>query len=345
MSTFIIAEAGVNHNGSLDMALRLVEIASNAGADAVKFQTFKAETLVLPGAPKAEYQIKQTGSQGDQFSMVRALELSHEAHEALFKRCRELNIEFMSTAFDVESAEFLARLGMHRVKIPSGELTNRPFIEFLAKQGKPMILSTGMASLDEVADAVGWIEKALLDAGLQTRLQDCLTLLHCTSNYPTALEDVNLRALQTLSERFGLPVGYSDHTAGTRVASLAVAMGATVIEKHFTLDRSLPGPDHQASLEPVELEQMVAEIRATELLLGDGVKQPRASELPVRALVRRSVTLLRAVSAGQALTRADLGLLRPGTGIAPESLEEVVGRRVRDAVPAGHTLAWEDLLP
>lgn len=343
MRVFVCAEAGVNHNGSVEMALRLVEAAAHAGADAVKFQTFRAEALAAPGAPRAEYQKARIGGEGDQLSMLRALELAPSAHRILHRRCQDLGIEFLSTAFDTDSADFLIQLGVRRIKIPSGELTNRPFIEYLASHNLPTILSTGMATLDEVAEAVEWIKAVRLKHAFPHPLSDYLTVLHCTSNYPAAMEDVNLRALQTLAQHFQLPVGYSDHTAGILMAPLAVALGATIIEKHFTLDRTLPGPDHAASLEPDELTELIANVRTAERALGNGIKSPCLSELPVRDLVRRSLALVRAVSQGRTLVAEDLGALRPGTGIPPAAFTQVVGRRVRQDFQAGHLLRWDDL--
>jgi len=339
----VIAEAGVNHNGSLELAHRLVELAAEAGADVVKFQTFKAEQLASRHAPKAAYQVDQTGG-GDQLAMLRQLELPLEAFAELAAHCRERGIAFLSTPFDIESANALIAMGMNRLKLPSGELTNAPLLRALAATGLPLIVSTGMASLDEVEQAIGWIAEARRAAGHSAPLAEVLTLLHCTSNYPTALADVNLRAMVTLAERFALPVGYSDHTAGTLVAPLAVAMGATVIEKHFTSDRNLPGPDHQASLEPAALAQLVADIRAAEAALGSPIKAPVAAELEVRRAARRSVTLLRDRPAGAVLAAADLALQRPGDGIAPVDLEQVLGRRLKAALAAGHTLQWSDLV-
>lgn len=342
MSCFVIAEAGVNHNGSRELALRLVEVAAEAGADAVKFQTFRADSLVKAGVAKADYQRAQTG-EGDQHSMLKALELSHELHEELVARCRELNIEFMSTPFDRESADYLIRLGVRRMKIPSGELTNLPFIERLASSGLPLIMSTGMADLVEVTEAVAAAARGRERGGFAEPLTQVLTLLHCTSSYPAAAEDVNLLAMRTLAERCGLPVGYSDHTADTAVAVAAVALGAQVIEKHFTLDRNLPGPDHKASLEPDQLARMIRDIRTVEAALGDGDKRPRPVELPVRDLVRRSVVVNRDLPAGTVLSEQDLVLLRPGIGLPPKALAEVVGRRLAQDIAAGTLLAWEHL--
>lgn len=340
--TFIIAEAGVNHNGEDLLALELVDIAAACGADAIKFQTFRADKLVRPGAEKAEYQKRQTGI-GDQHSMLRQLEMSEDLHHKLLNRCRFAGIEFMSTPFDEEAADFLIRLGMKRIKIPSGEITNHPFLAHLARKDLPLILSTGMSSLEEVQEAVEVIRSTRATCGFVVPLQQCLTILHCTSNYPASAADVNLRAMETIGTATGLSVGYSDHTAGIAVATAAVALGATMIEKHFTRDRSLPGPDHRASLEPAGLRAMISQVREIELALGSAQKVPTIAELPVRALVRRSVTLARPVTAGQVLTRADLTLLRPGNGIAPKALEQLVGRILRNNLPAGHMLTWEDL--
>lgn len=335
---FVIAEAGVNHNGSEELALRLVDVAAKAGADAVKFQTFRAKQLVCAGAPKAEYQQRQTGG-GDQLAMLRALELSEAAHRAVVARCAERGIEFMSTPFSAEAADFLVGLGMRRIKVPSGELTNKPLLEYFAGFGLPLIVSTGMADLNEVREALGWIVAAQERAGVVTEV----TVLHCTSSYPAAAEDVNLRAMTTLAQATARPVGYSDHTLGIAVSTAAVALGAGVIEKHFTLDRGLPGPDHQASLEPVELTALVQAVRTVEAALGDGIKAPRPAELPVRDVARRSVTLVRDVMAGQSLVDADLALLRPGTGIPPKALDALPGRILRRTLAAGTTLAWDDL--
>lgn len=343
MTTFFIAEAGVNHNGNDELALQLVEAAARCGADAVKFQTFSAEKLVRKGAEKAEYQKRETG-EGDQYSMLKQLEMSEALHRKLLVRCGELGIEFMSTPFDEEAADFLIALGMRHIKIPSGEITNHPFLVHLATKNVPMILSTGMATLDEIHDAIEVIRSVQQQLGFTTPLESMLTVLHCTSNYPAALENVNLRAMTTIAQATGLPVGYSDHTAGITVSVAAVAMGATVIEKHFTLDRNLPGPDHKASLEPDELTEMIARIRDVERALGSSVKQVNASELPVRELVRRSVTLVRGLMAGQTVTRDDVALMRPGNGIPPKDLDAVIGRRVARDIEDGVTLQWTDLL-
>lgn len=342
MTTFFIAEAGVNHNGNDEMALQLVEAAARCGADAVKFQTFSADKLVRKGAEKAEYQKRETG-EGDQYSMLKQLEMSEALHRKLLVRCNELGIEFMSTPFDEEAADFLIALGMRHIKIPSGEITNHPFLAHLAAKNVPMILSTGMSTLDEIHEAVEVIRSVRQQLGFTAPLESMLTVLHCTSNYPAALENINLRAMSTIAQATGLPVGYSDHTAGITVSVAAVAMGATVIEKHFTLDRNLPGPDHKASLEPDELTEMIARIRDVERALGSPVKQPNASELPVRELVRRSVTLVRDMKAGQTITRNDVALMRPGNGVPPKDLNAVIGKRVVRDMAGGTTFQWNEL--
>lgn len=341
MSTFVIAEAGVNHNGSAERAIELVNQAAASGADAVKFQTFKANELVLPGTDTAEYQKQQTGST-DQYEMLQALELSQETHLQLVSRCEELGIEFISTAFDFSSVDMLVELGVGRLKIPSGELTNLPYLDYVARTGLPMIMSTGMGDLDEVRDAIDCIQARLTELGVDD-VEANLTVLHCTSNYPTPLESVNLRAMCTMADEFGLPVGYSDHTAGILVPPVAVAMGASVIEKHFTLDRDLPGPDHKASLEPSELATMIENVRLVELSLGDGEKKPTRAELEVREKVRRSIVARRGISPGQIITMEDLALLRPAGGIPPKDLKEVLGRTVVSEIQAGDHVRWSDL--
>ncbi len=338
---FIIAEAGVNHNGDEGLALQLVEIAAHSGADAVKFQTFSADKLVARGTAKAGYQARQTG-EGDQHSMLRALELSAEAHDRLAQACRDCGIEFMSTPFDEEAADMLLSLGMKRIKIPSGEITNIPFLRFLAAKGVPLILSTGMADMQEIEHAIRAIHAVWKDAGNAPEAHD-LTILHCTSNYPADFGDVNLNAMQTIGREFGVSIGYSDHTLGIAVSTAAVALGATVIEKHFTIDKQMHGPDHSASLDPDELTAMIDSIRSVERAMGSSVKAPTAAELPIRALVRRSVTLLRDLTAGETLQPGDVALLRPGTGIAPYELERVAGRQARRFLCAGTTLNWSDL--
>lgn len=342
MKTFVIAEAGVNHNGDEALALRLVETAAACGADAVKFQTFSAEKLVRRGAGKAEYQKRETGD-GDQYDMLKALEMSETLHLRLLARCRELGIEFMSTPFDLEAAEFLLSLGMKRIKIPSGELTNIPFIRELARRNCPLILSTGMATLGEVVAAISAIGEARLSVGLAWPVPEMLTVLHCTSNYPTPPEDVNLRAMVEMGSQIGFPVGYSDHTKGIEISIAAAALGAVVIEKHFTLDRNLPGPDHKASLEPAELAAMVSAIRNVTVSLGDGIKAPRPAEIETRSVARRSVTIVRPVQCGDRISPEDVALLRPGNGISPIDIERVIGLAAVRDLSAGTTLMWSDI--
>src|SRR5689334_206784 len=339
MRCFIIAEAGVNHNGSEQLALELVDAAAACGADAVKFQTFSAEKLVRPGTRTAAYQ-KANADLSDQFQMLKALELPTASLSKLKVHADARGIEFMSTPFDVDAANLLVDLGMRRIKVPSGEITNLPFLQALARFGLPMIVSTGMADIDEVAQAIDTIRAALPPGAA---LGSYITLLHCTSNYPTAPEDVNLRAMHTLAARFSVPVGYSDHTQGTAISIAAAALGATVIEKHFTLDQSLPGPDHKASLSVDELKQMVLEVREVATALGDGIKAPCAKELAVRDVVRRSVVLTRDKRAGERIAADDIVLLRPGTGIGPRELSKVLTMRAARSLAAGALLSWEDL--
>jgi N,N'-diacetyllegionaminate synthase len=329
---FIVAEAGVNHNGDLATAFQLVDAADQAGADAVKFQTFKAERLVSQNAPKAAYQLETTDASESQYDMLKRLELSPDAHRELMRYCNQHNILFMSSPFDEASADLLEDMGIAAFKIPSGELTNLPFLAHVARYGKPMIVSTGMAYLAEVETAVHTIERA----GNHT-----LVLLHCVSNYPAEPADVNLRAMRTLAAAFGLPVGYSDHTAGVDIALAAVAMGACVIEKHFTLDRDLPGPDHCASLEPAEFGALVRGIRTVEAALGNGRKEPAASEANSAAIGRKSVVAARDISAGTVLTEELIDIKRPGTGLPPSMIPYVVGRTVRATIPAGTLLTLE----
>lgn len=343
MTCFVIAEAGVNHGGQEDLAFALIDAAAEAGADAVKFQTFKAEKLVVAGAEKAAYQRAHTGD-GDQFSMLKSLELAPAVYVRLAEYCRSRNIEFLSTPFDEGSADLLLGLGMNRLKVPSGEITNVPLLRHLASKDLPIILSTGMSTLAEVQEAVEVIVAERERRCFSGLLSEKLTVLHCTSNYPTEMKDANLRAMVTLRETLGLPVGFSDHTKGVVGALAAVALGASVVEKHFTLDRSLPGPDHMASLTPTDLAQMIADIRAVEQAMGDGTKIPRPCELPIRDLVRRSVVLKRPLEEGEQIHPDDLILLRPGTGISPKELSSVVGRRAVRSLAAGHVLQWHDLV-
>ena len=322
MRTLIIAEAGVNHNGDIDLALRLVASAAAAGADLVKFQTFDAAKLVASNAPKAQYQHYTTDNAETQFEMVRKLQLSRSHHEALIAECRRQHIGFFSTAFDEQSFAMLLELGLDRVKVPSGEITNLPLLRHFGRSGLPVILSTGMSTLGEIESALGVLEAA-------GTTPDRITLLHCNTEYPTPMQDVNLRAMQTLREAFGLPVGYSDHTAGIEIPIAAVALGACIIEKHFTLDRGSPGPDHQASLEPDELRAMVQAIRHIEMAIGDGIKRPSASESKNRAVARRSLVASRAIRAGDTFDATNVAAKRPGTGLSPMCWDDVMGRTAR----------------
>lgn len=340
--TFIIAEAGVNHNGNPDLALQLVDVAADSGADAVKFQTFTADRLVRRGADKAEYQKRTTG-EGDQYDMLKSLEMSEELHVRLVEHCARRQIEFMSTAFDEQALDMLVALGIRRIKVPSGELTNDPFVAAMASKGLPMVVSTGMATLGEVQSAVAIIAEARRTAGHTEAMADIVTILHCTSNYPAEASEANLNAMLTLGRETALPYGYSDHTLGTAVSAAAVALGAEVIEKHFTLDKTMAGPDHSASLEPHELAQMIATIRTVEAAMGDGVKAPTDAELAVRALVRRSVTAIRGIASGTLVTPDDVTLMRPGTGIPPADLNRVYGKRAVRSIAEGETLDWADL--
>jgi N,N'-diacetyllegionaminate synthase len=323
--TLIIAEAGVNHNGDMALARRLVHVAAAAGADMVKFQTFTADTLVTETAEMAEYQKENTGVSESQHAMIRRLELSRADHEALIDECERAGIQFFSTGFDAPSIDLLADLGIDLFKVPSGELTNLPLLRHIAAKQRPVILSTGMANADEIGAAL----EVFLSAGLS---RDQLTVLHCTTQYPAPFDAVNLTAMRSIADQFGVAVGYSDHTLGIEVATAAVALGATVIEKHFTLDRTLPGPDHAASLEPDELAAMVRAIRNIEAAMaGDGVKRPSASEQPNIAIARRSIVAARPIAAGEILDAGNLTTKRPGTGISPMQWDAVIGTAaVRD---------------
>ena len=331
---FIIAEAGVNHNGDIQMARRLVDVAVDAGADAIKFQTFKAERVVSATAPKAEYQMQTTNASESQLEMLRALELPHEAHAQLQAYCQERGVLFMSTPFDKGSVDLLDGLEVPVFKVPSGEVTSWPFLEYIAGKGKPMILSTGMSYLSEVDQAI----RVIRNAGCNQ-----LVVLHCVSNYPTDPADTNLRAMQTMATAFGVPVGYSDHTQGIEVPLAAVAMGASVIEKHFTLDRSLPGPDHLASLEPDELVAMIRGIRNVDAALGHGRKEPAPSETNTAEVARRSLAAEVDLPKGAVIQADMITLLRPGTGIPPTMLDNVVGRRLRRILKAGELIDWGDV--
>lgn len=342
MSTYIIAEAGVNHNGSMDLARDLVEVAAEAGVDAIKFQTFRSEELVAEDAPKADYQTETTDAEESQAEMLRKLELSPEQHHTIVQHCTVHDLQFLSTPFDAQSARFLVdEFDMPRVKIGSGELTNGPLLLNIARLGRPVILSTGMGTLGEVGQALsvlgyGYItdgdrpsveelERAFASTEGQNALAQNVTVLHCVTEYPAPVEAANLRAMDTLHEAFDLPVGLSDHTEGIAVPIAAVARGATLIEKHFTLDRSLPGPDHEASLEPEELRDMVQGIRDTEAALGTARKAPTEPEWKNRPAVRKSLVATQPIDEGEDFTTDSLGVKRPGDGISPMRYWEYLG--------------------
>jgi N,N'-diacetyllegionaminate synthase len=324
--TIIIAEAGVNHNGDIKLAKLLIDAAAAAGADFVKFQTFSASRQVTRSAKKADYQTKTTDSAESQYEMLHRLELTEAMHHELITHCTARNIGFFSTGFDIESVNLLVRLGQDHFKIPSGEITNLPYLRHIGQFNKGVILSSGMATLGEI--------EAAIDVLVQTGThREKLTLLHCTTEYPTPMCEVNLRAMLSIKSAFGLAVGYSDHTQGIEIAIAAVAMGATVIEKHFTLDRTLPGPDHKASLEPPELTSMIAAIRNVEVALGDGIKRLTPSEVRNKSVVRKSLVTSRAIKAGQVFTAENVTVKRPGTGISPMRWDEFMGKKaLRDFI-------------
>ena len=318
---FIIAEAGVNHNGNIEIAKRLIEIASEAGADAVKFQTFKTENCITSYAPKANYQIQTTGQSENQYEMVKKLELDIKSHRILMDYCKQKNIMFLSTAFDLDSVDLLDELGLEIFKIPSGEITNLPYLRKIAKLNKKIILSTGMANLGEIENAVN----ILVENG------EKITVLHCNTEYPTPICDVNLKAMLTIKEAFKVPVGYSDHTLGINIPLAAVTMGAEVIEKHITLDKNMDGPDHRASLEPHELKEMVVAIREIEKALGDGIKKTMKSEEDNKLLGRKSIVAITPIKKGEILSEVNLGVKRPGNGISPMEWDRVIGSKaIRD---------------
>jgi N,N'-diacetyllegionaminate synthase len=329
---FIIAEAGVNHNGDVGNAKRLVEAAREAGADAVKFQTFKADKLVSRRAPKADYQMRTTDPNETQLQMIRHLELSFDDFRAIKDQCDREDILFLSSPFDESSVDLLDDLGVPALKVASGELTNHPFLQYVVKKGKPIILSTGMSYLAEVEEAFRIIQ----NAGCEE-----LVLLHCVTNYPARPADVNLRALETMRAVFQVPIGYSDHTLGIEVPLAAVALGACIIEKHFTLDKGMPGPDHSASLEPQELARMVGAIRLVQAALGDGIKRPTADEMGNRIAGRRSVATALAIKSGTIITREMLTALRPGDGIPPKDMNLVVGKKTKCDIQAGQLITLD----
>ena len=330
---FIIAEAGVNHNGRVDLAYKLVDVAKEAGADAIKFQTFKAEKVVSSKAPKAEYQKKATSSDESQLEMIKKLELSFEDFVKLKKYCDKKGIMFLSTPFDHQSIDFLYNL-IDIYKIPSGEIINYPYLKHIAAKNKPMIMSTGMTNLGEVEEAINTIRTVNSEAKI--------SLLHCTTNYPAPYEEVNLKAMQTLTAAFKLPVGYSDHTLGIEVPIAAAALGARIIEKHFTLDKKLLGPDHKASLEPGELKEMIKAIRNIEKALGDGIKKPNKSEIEIIKVARRSLIATRDIRIGEIIKESDIIIKRPGTGIPPKFKEIVIGMRIINGIRQDEPFRWEN---
>ncbi len=317
--TLIIAEAGVNHNGNIELAKQLIDAAAEAGADLVKFQTFNAKRQVTSFAKKAEYQKLTTNSQEPQYEMLSRLELSTEMHHELINYCSSRNIGFFSTGFDIESMDLLVRLGQDHFKIPSGEITNLPYLRHIGRLGKKVILSTGMATLGEIEMAIDVLEQA----GTPRTL---ITVLHCTTEYPTPIAEVNLRAMRSIHNAFGIDIGYSDHTSGIEVAIAAVAMGACVIEKHFTIDRNLPGPDHEASLEPDELKSMILAIRNIEVALGDGIKRVTNSEAKNKLIVRKSLVACQTIKAGEKFSDENITAKRPGSGISPMLWDEIIGQ-------------------
>jgi N,N'-diacetyllegionaminate synthase len=321
-NVFIIAEAGVNHNGSIELAKKLVDVAVESGADAVKFQSFKTDSFVSKFAEKAEYQKKSTGTNESQYEMLLKLELSVDAHQVLINYCQEKKIQFLSTPFDCDSADMLNGLGISIIKIPSGEITNLPYLKHISRLGKEIIISTGMSDLSEVERALGVLEG-------EGTPRSKITVLHATTEYPCPIGDVNLRAMLTIEKVFGVKVGYSDHTSGIEVPIAAVALGACVIEKHFTLDRLMEGPDHKASLEPNELKAMVSAIRNIEQSLGDGIKRPSASELKNIPIARKSLVALRSIKKGDLFCIENLGAKRPGHGISPMNWDDLIGRPAR----------------
>ena len=322
LKTLIIAEAGVNHNGDICLARQLIDVAADAGADFVKFQTFTADKLVTKSAEKAEYQNQTTDDIESHYTMIRKLELNRDTHETLIEHCKSRGIQFFSTGFDIEGIDLLLELGLDSFKIPSGEITNLPYLRHIGQYKKPVILSTGMANQDEIEAALNVLEQE----GTSRR---CITVLHCNTEYPTPMIDVNLRAMLSIRDTFGVKVGYSDHTMGIEVAIAAVALGATVIEKHFTLDRSLSGPDHHASLEPEELKEMVVAIRNIEKAMGDGIKRPSSSETKNIPISRKSLVAACTILKGEVFSETNLMVKRPGTGLSPMRWNEVLGRKAQ----------------
>ncbi len=329
---FIVAEAGVNHNGSVRLAKKLIDMAKNAGADAVKFQMFSAEKLVTKTAAKAAYQKKVSGK--TQYEMLKKLELSKSEFRALKKHADKVGITFLVSPFDEEAVDFLDGLGVPAFKVASGELTNLPFLEYVARKNKPIILSTGMSTLQEIKEAVATIKKTA---------NKKIILLHCVSNYPAKLEDSNLKAIHTMKKSFNLPVGYSDHTIGISASIAAAALGACLIEKHFTLDKNLPGPDHRASAEPDELKELVRRVREVEAVLGSAEKKPAKSEIEIKLIARKSIVAKTNIKKGTIITKAMLTCKRPGDGLAPKFLDKVVGRVAKTDIKKDEKITWKKI--
>lgn len=331
---FIIAEAGVNHNGDIELARKLVDAAKEAGADAVKFQTFTAEAIALKDAPKSTYHIETTGSEQSWYDLLRSQELTKEAHKILYDYCKKREIMFLSTPYDKASADLLEELGVPAFKIASTDTNNVPFLRHVARKGLPIILSTAMSTLEEVRESVD----AIREEG-----NNSFILLHCTANYPAPLKDINLRAMTTLRDEFQVPVGYSDHTVGYFAPIAAVAAGASVFEKHFTLDKSLPGPDHRSSLDPSELATMIKDIRTTEVIMGTSEKKPSESEYENREKLRKSIVSRVDIPKGTVIIEEMLDVKRPGTGLSPKYWEKVIGRRAKVDIPQDKILAWDEI--
>jgi len=329
---FIVAEAGVNHNGDVGLAKKLVDAAKDTGADAVKFQVFKAENVLIKNAEKAKYQKETTGSEESQYEMIKKLELTGEEFKELADYASEKDIMFLASPFGKESVDLLDKIGVPAFKVASGEITNFPLLKYVARKGKPIILSTGMATLREIDEAL----RAIRDQGVHD-----VILLHCVTSYPAKVEDVNLRAMQTLKNVFKLPVGFSDHTLSIIIPVVVVALGAVVVEKHFTLDRNLPGPDHKASLEPPELKKMIEAIRNVEKALGDGIKRPSKEEERIKKVVRRSIVAKVGIPKGTIITEDMLDTKRPGTGINPKYIDLIVGRKARKNIGKNRLMDWE----
>lgn len=335
MGVFIIAEAGVNHNGDIETAKEMIYRAKEAGCDCVKFQTFFADDLVTKEAPQAQYQALNLGKRESQYDMLKCLELGEEAFRVLKDLCKNNGIEFMSTPFDPKSVDILERIGVERYKMSSGDITNKPLLEYVAAKNKPVIISTGMSTLQEVKDAVKWIEE-VGNTGI--------SILHCTSNYPAPYSEVNMNAMKTMMKSFSYPIGYSDHTKGYEIPIMAVAMGACIIEKHFTLDKSMPGPDHKASLDYSELKEMVSKIRHVEDAFGDGEKRPEKSEMSTREVARKSIVAACSMKAGEIIRKENLAVKRPGNGLAPSEIQNVIGKRLARDIERDEMVKWTDII-